>query len=430
LRTCLAAIERRQALRQRFGLPFAPIVAKPPRKRRVRQARPTPLFAAIGRSPAPVPSNDPSPPEVIPVRSGWKPAWAISGGVLAVALLALLAVLFLPEDVVSRALHRNKSVETIGVPVGVPDALPADAVVQNSAGLPASSGQRANAVVTPNVGQTTSVAAASVAPPAPEQSVEPSTKVANKIPVTAPLPQAPPPSPAEIAQSDGHRDDAGSAPATQPARETNVRSTSPPAVASTGSSASSVNSTAQVAAQADLAAPTATPATVAANNSASEPAPPSESPDQDTTSPSNEGDRHNENRGNADEETVGPSSRSQKPSTSSGTNAKSRARKGPVVAQRKQRPARTHAPRALPAGPDYGPSTPGTIRARVAGITPAGNVILTLPSGEQAIVSPQDAEQYSGTKMPHRRPRRVIIERRTIVVRPQPPYQPFIPPDA
>jgi hypothetical protein len=102
-----------------------------------------------------------------------------------------------------------------------------------------------------------------------------------------------------------------------------------------------------------------------------------------------------------------------------------------VVAERKSRPAKVHAPRALPADSEPGsPMHHGTMRARVAGITPAGNVILTLPSGEQAIVSPQDAEQYSGTKVPHRRPRRVIIERRTMLVRPYPPYQPFVPPDA
>jgi hypothetical protein len=71
------------------------------------------------------------------------------------------------------------------------------------------------------------------------------------------------------------------------------------------------------------------------------------------------------------------------------------------------------------------------VRARVVGITPAGNVIMTMPNGEQAIVSAQDAEQYSGTKLPHHRPRRVIIERRTIVAPAYPPYQPFLlPPDA
>jgi hypothetical protein len=66
----------------------------------------------------------------------------------------------------------------------------------------------------------------------------------------------------------------------------------------------------------------------------------------------------------------------------------------------------------------------------VVGITPNGNVILSLPSGERAIVSPQDADQYSRTENSHRRARRVIIERRTILVPQGAPYQPFPPPDA
>jgi hypothetical protein len=67
----------------------------------------------------------------------------------------------------------------------------------------------------------------------------------------------------------------------------------------------------------------------------------------------------------------------------------------------------------------------------VVEITPAGNVILEMPSGEQAIVSPRDAEQYSGRTIPRHRPRRVIIERRTVPVPADQgvPYQPFLPPD-
>src|SRR4029077_19937796 len=41
LRACLPAIDRRQALRHRFGLPFSPVVAKAPRQRRIRQSKPT-----------------------------------------------------------------------------------------------------------------------------------------------------------------------------------------------------------------------------------------------------------------------------------------------------------------------------------------------------------------------------------------------------
>jgi hypothetical protein len=82
----------------------------------------------------------------------------------------------------------------------------------------------------------------------------------------------------------------------------------------------------------------------------------------------------------------------------------------------------------LPAEPDSEPVHIGRFRARVVGVTPAGNVIVALPNGERAIVSPQDADQYSREPV-HRRPRRVIIEQRTIAVPPVPPYQPFVPPD-
>jgi hypothetical protein len=117
------------------------------------------------------------------------------------------------------------------------------------------------------------------------------------------------------------------------------------------------------------------------------------------------------------------------PSSKSTATAKSRTSKSPAVAQHRSSSPQTRVPRALPAEPDSEPVRGGTVRARVVGVTPAGNVILEMPSGEQAIVSPEDAQEYSGTKVRRHRPRRVIIERRAIVPPPYPPYQPFRPPD-
>src|SRR5205823_287666 len=90
LRTCLAAVERRQALQRRFGIPFA-AVAKQPRQRRIRQRRPIPLVAPIGST-----STQAAAPVTRPSRL--RPAWAIVGLLVG---LGVVSALFLPEDVVT-----------------------------------------------------------------------------------------------------------------------------------------------------------------------------------------------------------------------------------------------------------------------------------------------------------------------------------------
>src|SRR5205085_8796355 len=164
LRPCAAIIERRQALRRRFGLPLAPDVARPKRKRRVRQARPTPLLAPIGQTPSP-------PTEVAPAASRWRPAWAIAGGVF---VLGLLAALFLPEDVVTAALHRKKPIQSIGVPVGVPDRSFAT-VEQKNIGAANSLQPRSNQTAAPPANA-----------PTTNQSAPPGTEVAKTSPVPPP----------------------------------------------------------------------------------------------------------------------------------------------------------------------------------------------------------------------------------------------------
>lgn len=62
----------------------------------------------------------------------------------------------------------------------------------------------------------------------------------------------------------------------------------------------------------------------------------------------------------------------------------------------------------------------GSVRARVLGTTPDGNLILGLPSGETKIVPPPPSERYER--------RRVFIERRRTFILPFQPFAPMFPP--
>jgi len=95
LTNCLASIDRRQALQQRFGIPFRPVVAKPPRLRiRRRKAQPTSLLAPIGPAAAsPLATGAPATPDsevVVPTRSRWRPALAIAACLLVIGLISAL----------------------------------------------------------------------------------------------------------------------------------------------------------------------------------------------------------------------------------------------------------------------------------------------------------------------------------------------------
>jgi serine/threonine protein kinase len=416
LRACLAAIERREELRRRFGIPFSPLVTKPPRKRRIRQAHPTPLLATVGQT-----STAPPTEVVRHQASRWRPALAMAGGVLA---LGLIAALFLPEDVVTAALHRNKTkpIEAIGVPVGVPDA--ARATVQPNPSASTSSPQNSRVVAAPANNSNTPVEAASSAGQAANNSNQPAG-----VPVTDRSAAPPPP---VVAEQNATVANDSAAPSAAPQLANKVEPAAPPIVASNAPSAPP-EPAAPPATRTESALPTATPATVAVNKIAPEPAPPAELEDENAGDRPNEQSTQNESVERPRETTADASTDSEtiseKGSGSSKSSAasKSRTRKSPVVAQHRASSSRTRVPRALPAEPDSEPARGGTVRARVVRVTPAGNVILEMPSGEQAIVSPQDAEAYSGTKVRRHRPRRVIIERRVVVPA---PYQPFLPPDA
>jgi serine/threonine protein kinase len=85
IRDCLSSVERRQALARRFGIPLVSIIPRTSERPRV-----------------------------------WVSRRALALAVLALMLAALAATL-LPEPI-RAVLHRNRTIKTIGVPIGVPEA--------------------------------------------------------------------------------------------------------------------------------------------------------------------------------------------------------------------------------------------------------------------------------------------------------------------
>ena len=437
LRACLLAVERRQDLKRRFGIPFAPIVAKAPRVPRFRRRpRPTPLLAPIGKSAAPIERTAaPFAAASVSRRSRMRYAWA---AVVLLLFVGVAAALFLPEDVVTSAFHRNKAaspartVESIGVPIGVPENTATDVAQSNRSVTPAASPLTKAPAASP---ATTTIASVNTAeerkkPVEPAPAVEP-VAVANADSEPPPIQQRREPA-RETAPAAAPNENSSPAAAGSAAT----------AVAATGSSddnvkAPEVASETTPAVASEKIAPStparaATPVTIAENTKVPEPAPPSEAPDEKSGSdsadrpPSHSDTNIADRTGSSEPEATAPVKRHV---ASNETESRSSAKKS--VAQNKARSSHTsRVPRALPIGPEDEPAHSGEVHARVVGVTPAGNVILAMPNGERAIVSPQDAEQYS-EKRAHRRPHRVIIERRMVYPPPEyaAPYQPFLPSD-
>lgn len=428
LRACLVAVERRQELKQKFGIPLPPVVAKPPGVRRFRIRRPRSLLAPVGSPPAP--STEP-----VVRRRGLRPAWAVIGLLL---LAGVAAALFLPEDVVTAMIHRKKPVETIGIPVGVPDASPAT-LTQNNPPVPPTA-------VVPN--KPVALPAQQSASPAVAAVGSTDSRAVTNQSAEAPSPEGPAqassPEPALVAHE--------SAPAVQesamatnsvpvpeaPQTRAVTQSEGPPSISSTGSTHTS-DTSAPGANQKQVAAatpPAASPVAVAENTKVQEAAPPAEAPEEKTSAVAPEQSvtgreenttAHQPADQGEPEEHVAPT----KPKVTNDSDA-SRSRNRKSLTQSKVRtPLNARVPRALPVGPGDEPALhKGEIKARVLGVTPAGNVILALPNGERAIVAPEDADQYSQPKRAHRRPHRVIIERRMVYPPEyQAPYQPFAPSD-
>jgi serine/threonine protein kinase len=402
LRTCLGAIERRQNLRRQFGIPFPPVVAKPPRPRRFRRQRPIPLVASLDPTASP-----PQPTRQVIRSSGIRPVWQIAAGVVALLAVGLIAALFLPEDIVTSALHRKKTVENIGVPVGIPDASPAT-VVQGNANPSSSAHQSSNTTVT--------AAATSQSPGAKAM---PAAKPESTIAPAAVITQNSPPPPDQMISS-----------TVRQAPETRDRLTEAPVTAAAPESRATP--VAAVSRGTDIATPDGSPsAQIAANNAL--PAPPAEGPSDNAQDQPDQPIVAGPGNVDVDSAPAGqappPPVTEANPDVTGSRPAKSPAKKSSSLAQSKSRSTKARVPRALPVEPDLGPTHSGTFRARVVGVTPAGNVILALPSGERAIVSPQDADHYGEAQRPHRRPHRVIIQRRIYVPQYPSPYQPFASPD-
>jgi serine/threonine protein kinase len=401
LRACLVSVERRQMLQQRFGIPFGSIAPSPPRERRFRRRRrPVPLIATIGSNPVPVAAS--APPiedlasedmevEEVPASSRMRPVWAVAIVLAALFAIAAGAAFFVPEDVITTAFHRKKPANDIGVPVGVPENSPTNVAQSKMVNPPPAQrslrpGESRHATASANSG---AVAHASVSPAAPpssspapvvaQSSAQPSQAVmtSNSPVIDQPQPNEPA-SPVTAEQSRSEAEvttaskDAGSAPESHDA-----------------------------------------PVAVAADNAPAEPVPPAEQSEESSKAPSDQGRTGHEDaetdRDSARSDSGSHTTASQSPTSSESKTAKSRTKKKATTAQNRGRS--------------------GTLRGRVVGITPNGNVILELPSGQRAIVSPQDGEHYPQSQVV-RRPRRVYIERR--VYDPQypdnPPYQPFINP--
>jgi len=397
-------------------MPLASLVKKPKTGQRFRRRRPVPLLAPVGTATAAI--SEPAEPIARPRLV--RPAWVIVGCLLA---LGVAAALFLPEDVVTAAFRRNKSPETIGVPIGVPD--PSAPAVATSA---SSTSPVAQAPVAPSPGFNVITATH------PGKPIARSTN--SPVPTMAAVPSAPPVQDTGPVATTGVVSENASS-------ETVVTSSpipkqTPATIAYTETAAEPKVTAAPlpphptVAAAPPAPAPEPTAAVVAANKVAVEPVSPAEAPDE-AAGPSA---RENPPADEADtsETTSTPDSANEsrltaaKPSAASAAHEKKSRPKKAVVSQNRP-PSRHRVARALPAEPNELPVERGTFHARVVGVTPNGNVILSLPNGERAIVAPQDADNYSRDGATRRRPRRVIIERRIVTPAQGSPYQPFLAPE-
>lgn len=416
IRSCLTAIERRQALRQKFGIPFAP-VAKPPRLPRFRRLRkrPTSLLAPVGTGAAAMASAvTVAEPDTVVRRSRLRPILAVIGLLL---VAGVVAALMLPEDVVMTALHRSKPVQTIGVPVGVPENPPAVVAQSNNPMLRPGS-RRSSSTPQLTASAHGSAAASDLSQIAPMAGAAAKGQISS----TPPPPPVQPSQPAEekSAMVAANQTAPNSAPVVEQRGVTTAENTKTDTPAS-------VNET-------PVASPAPTPVTVAENTRVTEPAAPAQGPESTEDGSTPQPDSSEANRVEDEPAAPGPEPEPPaavaKPRVASESPNLKRTRKS--LTQNRNRPTKPKVPRALPVGPeDEPPIHSGEMKARVVGITPAGNVILALPNGERAIVAPQDADQYAEPKRAHRRPHRVIIERRTVYPPGYyPPYQPFIPPDA
>ena len=384
LHSCLQRVERRQALAQRFGIPFVPVSARALPKRRIMAQPQSILAAAIARPPTPVAESE---PVAQPRR-----VWVRRGLAMAAVLLAAatVAAMLLPAPV-SMILHGHRDSASIGVPVGVAQDSSVPAAQMNSAAqadtdeaVASNAAPHAAMAVAADASESTQSKQVSVNAKPVAPSVEPSNNASSKSSV---LTAATVPTPA-----------------TSPVSE------------------------------------------VTANDSTTQPPPPREGPQtvweraagsgahpriaqqSEASTDTNDGDAADSGVIQPNESKTKKTFESSVPLRSPGskirtTNATAKAREPLADRARLAQNSSTYSQRSAH------PVMRGSVRARFAGMTPDGNLVLRFPNGETAIVPPPPGE-YVPSQHRFRRTRRVIIERRTMVGPPPQPFLPFVPPDA
>lgn len=427
VRACLHKIERRQLLAQKLGIPFVAIKAKAPRQRPRPRPAPAPLAQSnVVAGPAPIAAPVPAVMSSIPVTTHPRP-WFLGRALAVIALLLLIATAaaFLLPAPVGMILHRNRDKQEIGVPIGIPEST-AMAMAQNSPSAPAP-------VVSPPPVQSPGKNM-----PSPSASALVDNKAfaaANQIvPLAQPNEQATQDSsPAAVRKAESVTADPN-----QP-----VAQTSPPADKPTTSAQQTASRPPQDQSPPADASPSPTRA-IAAADAPPQSAAPAEGPQSVWEREAGVKQRiatgNANNEGEPEATTAAEQGDSRKTtSRSSGASAKSRS-KSKDVGSSTRRSATGYSrsrPKPVPSDHEGGYQPPyqpysadqapprarralpeSSFRARVVGTTPAGELILRLPSGEIAIVPAKH------------RPRRVIIERPYFVPPPRPEFGPVLPPDA
>jgi serine/threonine protein kinase len=405
LRKCLAIVERRQNFARKFGIPFAAVVAKPARRIVVpEKVIPVPI-APVKETPLPVPlatlpAARVATPSPAPVETSAAPhAWFSRRGLALAALLlgvAVVAAALLPAPV-SMILRRNRDKGEIGVPVGLPEASPQ--VAQNSSSTAPTPVPR---ISPSNVAKATPVQAQipAVAPTAPVGNSASTNKLVAGAP--APAPASAPNQVSAIPQSAGPR-------AAQPSTKSgelvaaNTKETKP-------------NDSVKIA-EAEPPPPAQGPRTVWDRASGTEQKLNTQKQDAESDVASTDSEQPSPKTGQNDAE---PDS---SPSTTSVPRSKTKA----TASDTRRQGSSSNRPRIAQSSPyDTDTDMPPrfrehTVHARYVGMTPDGNLILRLPSGETAIVSPRAARL---TVPGHRRVRR-MVEQPPIYL---PPRQPFYDP--
>ena len=418
IRECLLKIERRRALADKYGIPYT---TKIPRR---SEARPARLLRI---------------------------ALPVAALLLATAVIA--AVLF--SEPLGRIMHGTRETKNIGVLVGVPESSPPQAAqnasAKNSPAIVAS--QEANSAV-PNATQPpVNVATASNSPQVASPDIQQTQTMNAQSPAAAPnAPEATSPQPIAESSSSSAGDTKSSAKpdeaaqsgtASQSSSHTKKKSVASTSKRARGASPPQAVENASTTAPATVASQEANSAVPNRSQNGSQPpvnaATASNSPQvAQVASPDIQQTQTMNARSpatipNAPETTSPPAVAESSPSSSNEIKPSSKpdevtqpATAGQSSSQSKKKSVASTSRRARGAQGLSGDSPQrrgGSVRARVVGITSDGRLILRLPSGRTATVSP-DGEQDEF--MP-RRHRRTVIERDEMFGRPprfEPDYYP------